>query len=148
MALFFYGNDNGVFDPFPELSSILSGGGNEPSKQVARDASAAANTRVDWLETPDAHVFKADLPGLSKEEVKITVEHGRTLQISGERKMHEAQKTDKWHRVERSYGSFMRKFRLPENANVDGIKAQVENGVLTVTVPKVAKPQPRTIQVE
>ncbi|XP_024521358.1 18.1 kDa class I heat shock protein-like [Selaginella moellendorffii] len=148
MALFFYGNDNGVFDPFLELSSILSGGGNEPSKQVARDASAVANTRVDWLETPDAHVFKADLPGLSKEDVKITVEHGRTLQISGERKMHEAQKTDKWHRVERLFGSFMRKFRLPKNANTEAIKAQVENGVLTIVVPKTAKPEPKQIQVE
>ncbi|XP_024523166.1 18.1 kDa class I heat shock protein-like [Selaginella moellendorffii] len=148
MALHFYGgNGSSIFDPFEELSSILAGG-HEPSKQMARDASAVANTRVDWLETPEAHVFKADLPGLSKEEVKISVEDGRTLQISGERKKHEAQKSDKWHRVERSYGSFLRKFRLPESANVEAIKAHVENGVLTVTVPKIPKPQPRTIQVE
>ncbi|XP_024522747.1 18.1 kDa class I heat shock protein-like [Selaginella moellendorffii] len=148
MALHFYGgNGSSIFDPFAELSSILACG-NDQSKQMARDASAVANTRVDWLETPEAHVFKADLPGLSKEEVKISVEDGRTLQISGERKKHEAQKSDKWHRVERSYGSFLRKFRLPESANVDAIKAQVDNGVLSITVPKTPKPQPRAIPVE
>jgi len=67
------------------------------------------------------------------------VEGDRTLIISGQRKKEEVQKTDTWHRVERSSGQFMRKFRLPENANLDGITAKVENGVLTVVVPKAEK---------
>ncbi|MCA0781517.1 Hsp26/alpha crystallin family protein, partial [Vibrio vulnificus] len=87
-------------------------------------------------ETPEAHVFKADLPGLKKEEVKVEVEDDRVLQIRGERNADKEEKTDTWHRVERSTGQFVRRFRLPENAKMDRIKAAMENGVLTVTVPK------------
>ncbi|WP_228597006.1 Hsp20 family protein, partial [Campylobacter coli] len=84
----------------------------------------------------EAHVFQADLPGLKKEEVKVEVEEGRVIQISGERKLEKEEKADTWHRVERSSGSFVRRFRLPENAKLDGVSAAMENGVLTVTVPK------------
>ncbi|GKB91804.1 17.8 kDa class I heat shock protein-like protein [Tanacetum coccineum] len=117
-----------MWDPFQGFSSALT---NLP------DSSAIANTRIDWKETPEAHVFKADLPGLKKEEVKVEVEEGRVLQISGERSRENEEKNDKWHRVERSSGMFMRRFRLPENAKMEEVKASMENGVLTVTVPKV-----------
>ncbi|KAJ4719918.1 Class I heat shock protein [Melia azedarach] len=119
-----------VWDPFEGFSTAVA---NVPS---ARETSAFANTRIDWKETPEAHIFKADLPGLKKEEVKVEVEDGRVLQISGERSKEQEEKTDKWHRVERSSGKFMRRFRLPDNAKMDQIKANMENGVLTVTVPK------------
>ncbi|KAL8542541.1 hypothetical protein ACS0TY_003420 [Phlomoides rotata] len=95
-----------------------------------------AATRIDWKETPEGHVFKADVPGLKKEEVKVEVEEGNVLQISGERRSEKEEKNDTWHRMERSSGKFLRRFRLPENAKVDQIKASMENGVLTVTVPK------------
>lgn len=71
--------------------------------------------------------------------MKLTVEDGRMLQITGERSKEKEEKTDTWHRVERSQGRFLRRFQLPENANVDQIQAKVENGVLTVTVPKTDK---------
>jgi HSP20 family protein len=121
---------------------------NSPSRQFARDAHAVANTQIDWRETSDAHIFKADLPGLTKEEVKVQVVEGRTLEIGGERKKEEVQKGDTWHRVERSQGSFMRRFRLPENTNVEGIKAAVVDGVLTVTIPKLQKPKPQVRQID
>lgn len=94
-------------------------------------------------------MFKADLPGLKKEEVKVEVEEGRVLQISGERNKEKEDKNDTWHRVERSSGKFLRRFRLPENAKVDQVKGSMENGVLTVTVPKeeVKKPDVKAIDI-
>ncbi|WP_252726020.1 Hsp26/alpha crystallin family protein, partial [Acinetobacter indicus] len=133
-----------LFDPFqgfPFLGGALS--------QRSDETSAFANTRIDWKETPEAHLFKADLPGVKKEEVKVEVEDGRILKISGERKREQEEKTDTWHRVERSSGQFVRQFRLPENAKVDQVKAAMEDGVLTVTVPKeeVKKPEVRSIDI-
>ncbi|XP_021828846.1 18.5 kDa class I heat shock protein-like [Prunus avium] len=116
--------------PFPSSSSLST------FPEFSRENSAFLNTRIDWKETPEAHVFKADLPGLKKEEVKVEVEDDRVLQISGERNVEKEDKNDTWHRVERSSGKFLRRFQLPENAKVDEIKAAMENGVLSVTVSK------------
>ncbi|KAL1308088.1 hypothetical protein AAHE18_17G081200 [Arachis hypogaea] len=101
------------------------------------EASSFLRANVDWKETPAAHVFKADVPGLKKEEVKVEIEDDRVLRISGERNRESEERNDTWHRVERSSGRFERSFRLPENAMVDQVKAAMEDGVLTVTVPKV-----------
>ncbi|GMN23966.1 hypothetical protein TIFTF001_000368 [Ficus carica] len=131
-----------VWDPFKDFPVHF------PS-ELSRENSAFVNTRIDWKETPEAHVFKADLPGLKKEEVKVEVEEDRVLQISGERKVEKEDKNDTWHRVERSSGRFQRRFRLPENAKLDQIKASMDNGVLTVTVPKaeVKKPDVKAIEI-
>ncbi|XP_073017696.1 18.2 kDa class I heat shock protein-like [Primulina eburnea] len=145
----FGSNRSSIFDPlsmdiwdpfqgFPFHGSVAN-----------RDISGFVSTRIDWKETPEAHLFKADLPGLKKEEVKVEVEEGRVLQISGERSSEKEEKNDKWHRVERSSGKFLRRFRLPENAKVGEIKAAMEDGVLTVTVPKeeVKKPEVKAIDI-
>ncbi|KAK9186267.1 hypothetical protein WN943_026631 [Citrus x changshan-huyou] len=130
---FFGKRRSSVFDPFSlDVWDFSS------SSQFPQETSAFVNTRVDWKETPEAHVFKADLPGVKKEEVKVEVEveDDRVLQISGQRKIEKEDRNDTWHRVERSSGAFSRRFRLLENVEVDQIKASMENGVLTVTVPK------------
>ncbi|GKA49956.1 17.8 kDa class I heat shock protein-like protein [Tanacetum coccineum] len=116
--------------------------------ESSRETTAIANTRIDWKETPEAHVFKADLPGLKKEEIKVEVEDGRVLMISGERSKENEEKNEKWHRVERSSGKFMRRFRLPENVKMKEVKASMENGVLTVMVPKMEeKPEVKAIDI-
>ncbi|KAL3695689.1 hypothetical protein R1sor_009765 [Riccia sorocarpa] len=125
-----------LWDPFEHMNALWEDG---PMRSMIPDVRAIAGTRVDWKETADVHVFKADLPGLNRDEVKLTVEDDRVLQITGERTQEKDEKTDKWHRVERSHGRFLRRFSLPENANVEKIHAKVEDGVLTVTVPKTDK---------
>ncbi|KAK4425220.1 class I heat shock protein [Sesamum alatum] len=116
-------------------SLFLTAVANLPSS--ARETTAVTDARVDWKETPEAHVFKVDVPGMKKEEVKVEVEDGGILQISGERSWEsQEEKNEKWHRVERRKGKFLCRFRLLENAKLGEVKAAMENGVLTVTVPK------------
>ncbi|XP_020221183.1 17.3 kDa class I heat shock protein [Cajanus cajan] len=146
---FFGGRRSNVFDPFSSLDVWDPFKDFSFPSSLSAENSAFVNTRVDWKETPEAHVFKADIPGLKKEQVKVEIEDGNILQISGERNIEKEDNNDKWHRVERSTGKFFRKFRLPENAKVEQVKASMENGVLTVTVPKeeVKKPDVKAVQI-
>lgn len=150
----FGGRRSNVFDPFSMDIWDPFQGMNFPDFPTStaltnRDTSGIVNTRIDWKETPEAHIFKADLPGMKKEEVKVEVEDDRVLMISGERNREHEEKNDTWHRVERSSGKFMRRFRLPENAKMEEVKAGMENGVLTVTIPKIVekKPEVKSIQI-
>lgn len=153
----FFGRRTNIFDPFsldiwdPFEGITFNFDALTPSLPTfSSETTAIANTKIDWKETPEAHIFKADLPGIKKDEVKVEVEEERVLQISGERSKEEEEKTDKWHRVERSRGKFLRRFRLPENAKVDQVKASMEDGVLTVTVPKEEvkeEPQVKAIEI-
>ncbi|KAE7998686.1 hypothetical protein FH972_003205 [Carpinus fangiana] len=131
-----------IHQPCLSFQAFLDPFQGSPFTSASDQSSVFANTRVDWKETPEAHIFKADLPGLKKEGVKVQVEDGRVLQISGERSRDQEEKNDKWHQIERSSGKFLRRFRLPENAKMDQVKASMENGVLTMTVPKGEKKKP------
>ncbi|OEL16373.1 18.1 kDa class I heat shock protein [Dichanthelium oligosanthes] len=138
-----------LWDPFQGFPFGSGSGSLLPRISSDSETAAFAGARIDWKETPGAHVFEADVPGLKKEEVKVEVEDGNVLQISGERSKEQEEKNDKWHTVERSSGKFLRRFRLPENAKTEQIKASMENGVLTVTVPKeeVKKPEVKPVQI-
>lgn len=119
--------NNNLFEGSPFSTSI---------QELSRENPSFLNEQVDWNETPEAHVLKAGIPGLKKDEVKIEVEDGRVLQIRGERSLERQELNDGCHRVERSSGKFMRSFTLPSNCKMDGVMASMEDGVLTVTIPK------------
>ena len=100
-------------------------------------------------ETEAEYLIKADLPAVRKEDVSITVQDG-VLTLSGERRREQHADGEKMHRVERVYGSFVRRFALPENADEQGIRAESRDGVILIHVPKVkvVEPQPRQIAIQ
>jgi HSP20 family protein len=102
---------------------------------------------VDIFETENALVLKADLPDVDPKNVGIQLENG-TLTLKGERKFENESNGKGFHRIERSYGKFVRAFSLPDTVEGDQVKADYKQGVLTVTLPKKEVARPRTINVE
>ena len=111
--------------------------------------------KLDWApsadisETDKEYVIRAELPAVKKEEVQVTYDDGM-LTIRGERKQQKEDKNEKFHRVESFYGSFERRFSLPENVNADAIACESKDGVLTVHIPKseMMKQKPKQITVQ
>ena len=101
---------------------------------------------MDLVETENDYVLKADLPGLSDDDVKIEVEDN-VLTISGQRKSEHEQRKDGFHRVERSYGSFRRSLALPEGVDAEAIKASFDRGVLDVRIPKPEERKPHKVAI-
>ena len=102
---------------------------------------------TDITEDDKEFLVKVELPEMKKEDVKVTVEKG-TLRISGERKAEKEEKTKKYHRIERSYGTFLRAFTLPDGADGAKVNAGYKDGVLTVRLPKTAEAKPKAIEVK
>jgi HSP20 family protein len=102
---------------------------------------------VDIYETENELVLKADVPDVDPKNVAIQLENG-TLTLKGERKFEQQQNGKGFHRIERSYGSFVRAFSLPDTVEADKVKADYKNGVLTITLPKKEVAKPKTINVE
>jgi HSP20 family protein len=102
---------------------------------------------VDVTEDDKEFIIKAELPDVKKDDVKVLIENG-ILQISGERKFEKEEKGKKYHRIERSYGSFERSFSLPETSKSEAMTAKYENGLLTVHVPKDIETKTKAIEVK
>ena len=137
---------------FRDVTSRLSDLANRGLRPVG-DTDREDLTRADWMPVVDitedesGYHIEAEVPGVEKDDLKVTVENG-ILSIRGERKFEREEKSDKVHRVERSYGSFLRTFRVPEDADGEAVKADFKNGVLTVALPKSEQAKPRQIEVE
>ena len=101
---------------------------------------------VDIQETADGYKLQAELPGLTKDDINITLENN-VLRLAGERKFEKDVKKENYHRVERTYGTFTRAFALPQQVTAEGVQAAFENGVLTITVPKAEQAKPRKIEI-
>lgn len=140
------------WNPFREMEDMLSRFGRGLGRTgIAGDdlAQVALNNwapAVDISETDKEYRIRAELPGLKKEEVKLTVQNG-VLTLSGERRVESEDKSEKHHRIERTYGSFVRSFGLPDDAVAERISAECKDGILTVHVARSEAPKPRAIQV-
>ncbi len=102
---------------------------------------------VDITEDDKEWVVKADLPEVKKEDVKVTVEDG-VLTITGERRFEKEEKDKKYHRIERSYGNFLRSFTLPDAADSSKVSAEFKDGVIKVRLPKNDRAKPKAIEVK
>jgi HSP20 family protein len=104
------------------------------------------NPSVDIVETDEAYELKAEIPGLKKEDIQVSLEDG-LLTIRGEKKEETETRKKNYHTVERVFGKFERSFRLPENARGDSIHARYDNGVLSIDIPKAEEAKPKQIAV-
>ena len=102
---------------------------------------------VDVLEHEDQYIVRVELPGIDKNDVKITV-HKDVLTIRGEKRKTQETKKENYHRLERTFGSFQRSFALPSSILSDKIEASYENGVLSVSLPKVEEAKAKEIEVK
>jgi len=132
------------------LSSFFEG--KDDSSSITGELFSKENPEwkpaCDITEDDNEYLVTADLPEVKKDEVKVNIDNG-VISISGERKT-ESEKKDKkkkYHRIERSYGSYQRSFRLPENVKEDGVQAEFKDGVLRVHLPKNGSPVQKNIQI-
>jgi HSP20 family protein len=104
------------------------------------------NPSVDISETKDNVLIKAEMPGLNKEDVKISMQDNM-LTLTGEKKQEKEEKETNYHRVERSYGAFSRSFSLPTSVKNDKIRATYKDGILSITLPKTEEVKPKEIPI-
>ena len=143
------------WDPFKELDELQSRlstlfGRSPVRKNGEKDEMmtvAEWAPLVDIVEDDHEYLIKAELPEVKKEEVKVTVQDG-VLSLAGDRKFLKEETNKKYHRLERAYGSFVRTFSLPEDADETKVTADFKEGILQVHLPKSEKARPKNIEVQ
>ncbi|HEX2125082.1 MAG TPA: Hsp20/alpha crystallin family protein [Thermoleophilaceae bacterium] len=131
---------NRLFNTFFDTPSGSGGGGNGGALRRWLPA-------MDLVETDEHFVLRADLPGLSEEDVSIELEDS-VLTVAGERKAEHEEKKEGFYRVERSFGQFRRSLTLPDGVDADGITASFDKGVLEVRIPKPEERKPRRVAIQ
>ncbi len=142
------------WDPFREMSSLQERMNRLMSDFRTRTpwteeemAQGAWVPAVDIYETKDSIVLNVELPGVTKEEISLEVKDN-TLTLRGEKKMEKDVKEESYHRMERTYGSFMRAFTLPSTVQQEKVKARFKDGILEVSIPKAEEAKPKQIKVD
>jgi HSP20 family protein len=131
-------------DDFENVFSIIP---RSKAREMSRFGTFGWSPLVDVKETSDALIFNAEMPGVKEEEIEVTIENN-VLTIKGERKFERDEKNENYHRVERAYGSFQRSFSLPNNLDVDNVKADYSDGMLEISFPKKEEAKPRQVKVD
>jgi HSP20 family protein len=145
MPVIKYNPFNADLEDFPAGLRLLQ---DSVTRLFSEPASRPWSPAVDIYETENELVVKADLPEVDAKNVGIQLENG-TLTLKGERKFEEQKNGHKgFHRIERSYGAFVRAFSLPDTVDGEKVKADYKNGVLTITLPKKEVAKPKMINVE
>ena len=134
-----------IFDRFNRSSGRLPAPRSEGSQELMTIADWAPS--VDVSETDNEYLIKVELPGIRKEDVKVTI-HDGVLTLQGERKLEHKEEHKKYHRVERAYGSFARSFTLPENVDGNSVKATNKDGMLYLHLGKTEETKPKSIEVK
>jgi HSP20 family protein len=135
------------FDPYREFASLEERLQRAFGQTERRDESLAAwAPPVDITEEKERILITAELPGFQQDQISIQMENGM-LTLSGERKFEKESGDKAYHRIERSYGRFVRSFGLPNNVDRDRIQARFVNGLLQVELPKREDAKPRTIKI-
>jgi len=130
------------WDPFKELEEMSTRLNRMFARPIHSDETLNLKgfdftPAISVSETPTHYMVKADLPGVKKEDIKVTLDKGM-LMLSGERRTEHEHKDEKMHRIEKTYGSFMRRMALPADASSEGVEATQREGVLTIRVAKQA----------
>jgi len=137
------------YDPWTMLEQIR----RDMDRVYENRGEAEPATASDWVpavdirEDADCFIIHADVPGVDPKEIEVSAENGM-LTIKGEREAEKKEQREGYKRIERTYGSFFRRFTLPDTADTDKISAKSRNGVLEIRIPKHEKMQPRKISVE
>jgi HSP20 family protein len=139
------------WEPLTEIEAMVDRAFNWPVLRFGANMPLSEwGSRVDICESDGTYLFKADLPGMNKEDISVSIAEDM-LTIQGERKRESEETRPHFHRVERSYGSFSRSFSLPEDADLSSVHAHCENGELTVSIAKKAgteEAKPVTVPVD
>ena len=133
-------------DPFRVMDALLRWDPRRGGEWSRLAAAPTFTPRFDVMETKDAYVLEADMPGVKEEELDVSL-NGNLLTISGKRDADHHEDGDAYFVIERSYGSFARSFTMPESVDAAGVTAHLKNGVLTVRIPKKPEAQPRRIAI-
>ena len=121
-------------------NSVVSREGNGDS------VASSWSPSVDIYENEDEIALNAEIPGIDEKDIEIKIEDN-ILSLKGERKWEDEKKEENYHRIERSYGSFFRSFRIPNNIDQEKIRAEHEDGVLKIHLPKKHESKPRKVKV-